>query len=143
MNHLRAEGLDFILKKSKTQKLSMLEIQMIIRSAVTFLQKNYGGKINKVIRTRCAEELHKLLPHVDQKFITEKLTIRYHNVKRNRSSRKKPADSGATAIDDTDDGGYVPEYELDSFEMLHEEYEEAEDFENTIDTHSIHVPVKK
>lgn len=115
---------------------------MIIRSAINLLQKTYGGKITKVIRTRCAEELHKLLPQMDKRSIMEKLTIRLHNVKRKRSSRNIPADSGATATDDTDDGGNDPEFDLDSehtfmCEMLQEEFEEAEDFENTIESHSI------
>lgn len=121
---------------------------MIIRSAINFLQKNHGGKINRVIRTRCAEELHKLLPDVDKRIIMEKLTIRFHNVKRKRSSRNIPADSGVTATDDTDDGGNSPEFVDDSepniiYEVLHEKYEGAEDFENTIESHSIPIPVRE
>lgn len=108
---------------------------MVIRSAVGFLQKNHTGKINKVARTRCMEELHKLLPHLDRKVIMEKLTARSHNAKRKPCLRKTHTDDGDTS-----------EYELYSdeqnifCEVLQEEREEAEDFDNVIECHSIQIP---
>lgn len=109
----------------------MLDLQMVIRSAVGFLQKSHSGKINKAARTRCVEELHRLLPHVDRSVIMEKLTVRSQNAKRKPVLRKTH----------TDDGN-ISEYELYSEENVFctqskEGFEEAEDFDNAIESYSI------